>query len=122
MGKKYDNKLDQLIHDSMEITDNPSKELNNSIKRSLYKNEAMIRRGSSGRNIPLWYAPMILNFLTFSLLALFALIIITNPYLSVFAAVLCCYISVAGVLITLIGVKRTKIKEELFLAVGKEVY
>ena len=60
--------------------------------------------------------------LPFSLLAVFAITVIENVYLSYFAAGICFYIALAGILITIVGVKRTNIKEDITIRIEKEVY
>ena len=63
------------------------------------------------RQVSLWYLPMILNLITFSLLAVLALLVIENRYLSYLAVGSCLYIGVAGILLTIVGVKRANIKD-----------
>ena len=70
-------------------------------------------------NISLWYLPMVLNLITFSLLALLALIMIENIYLSYLAAGICFYVGAAGILLTILGVKRANIKEEITIHIKK---
>ena len=48
-----------------------------------------------------------------------ALIVISNTYLSYFAAGICLYIGLAGVLLTIVGVKRTNMKEEITIRIEK---
>ena len=62
---------------------------------------------------------MILNLITFSLLAVCALSVIENIYLSYMTAGVCFYVGLAGVLLTLVGVKRANIKEELAIRIEK---
>lgn len=62
---------------------------------------------------------MVLNLITFSLLALFALIMIENIYLSYFAAGICFYAGVTGILLTIAGVKRANIKEDITIRIEK---
>ena len=69
--------------------------------------------------LSLWYLPMVLNLITFSLLALFALIVIENIYLSYFAAGLCLNVGAAGILLTIVGVKRGNIKEDITIRIEK---
>ena len=71
------------------------------------------------RGFSLWYLPMILNLVTFIMLAGVALIVISNTYLSYFAAGICFYIGLAGVLLTIVGVKRTNMKEDITIRVEK---
>lgn len=118
-NKNLNNELDELIRASIKLEDVPSKELNNHLKANLYQQEANMKRNKNIRSVSLWYVPMILNFLTFSLFAVFALFMIANPYLSVITAFVCGYISIAGVIITAVGVKRTNIKEEICLHIEK---
>ncbi len=63
--------------------------------------------------------PMLLNLVTFVLLAVLALTVIENAYLSYFAAGICFYIALAGILITIVGVKRTNIKEDITIRIEK---
>lgn len=118
-NRNYDTKLDALIRSSMEITDAPSPALNNSLKAKLYQQEALLRRQMPTRSISLWYLPMILHAVTFGLLAIMSLIVIDNPYLSPFAAGLCLYIGLAGIFITVLGVKRTALKQNITIIVKK---
>ena len=48
-----------------------------------------------------------------------ALIVISNTYLSYCAAGICLYIGLAGVLLTIVGVKRTNMKEEITIRIEK---
>lgn len=118
-NKKNDIELDELIRSSVKITDKPSIELNNSLKASLYQQEAMIRRQTPVKSISLWYLPMILNFITFGMLAVLSLLVITNPYLSKLMAGICLYISFAGIFITILGIKRTTLKDNITIHIEK---
>ena len=62
---------------------------------------------------------MVLNLITFSLLAVFALIMIENIYLSYFAAGICFYVDVAGIVLTFVGIKRANIKEDITIRIEK---
>lgn len=118
-NKSYDNELNKLIRESMELKDTPSQELNQYLKTDLYQREAAIRKAAVIHSIPLWFVPMILNFIIFSLFAVLALLIITNPYLASLAAGICVYIGIAGILITAVGVKRSNMKEAISVRVQK---
>lgn len=111
--------LEDLIRDSMNMTDVPAPELNNKLKAALYQQEAALRKQPATHKLSLWYLPMVLNLITFSLLAVLAMIMIENIYLSCFAAGICFYVVVAGILLTLVGVKRTNIKEDLAIRIEK---
>lgn len=117
--KNYDKELNELIRASMELKDTPSPELNKHLKISLYQQETAVRQTASIHSISLWFVPMILNFAIFSLLAIFALLAITNPYLAKLVAGICVYIGVAGILITAVGVKRANMKETITIHVQK---
>lgn len=114
-----DRELDALIRASMKIEDRPSEELNNRLKASLYEREATMQREEKTRKISLWYLPMVCNFLTFTLLAVLALMMIPNPYIARFVAGVCGYISILGIVITVIGVSRTNMKESIVIFVKK---
>lgn len=118
-NKNDDKELNELIRASMELKDTPSPELNNHLKVSLYQREAIMRQAAAVHSIPLWFIPMILNFIIFSLFAILALLVITNPYIAKLTAGICAYIGIAGILITAIGVKRTNMKEAITIHVQK---
>lgn len=118
-NKDYDNELSELIRTSMKLKDTPSPELNEHLKVSLYQREATLRQAASIHSISLWFVPMILNFVTFWLFAILALLVIANPYLAKLVAGICIYIGIAGILITAVGVKRTNMKEAITIRVQK---
>lgn len=118
-NKNYDTRLNELIHASMELEDIPSAELNNRLKASLYQQEAALRQVTPAHSIPLWFVPMILNFITFSLFAVFAVLVIPNPYIAKLVAGICVYINIAGIFITFVGVKRGNMKETMVIHVQK---
>lgn len=114
-----DTEVDELIWASMKLTDEPAPELNNKLKATLYKQETTMRKLPATRSLHLWYLPMVLNLATFLMLAVAALMVIGNPYLARFAAGICFYIGGVGVVITMVGVKRTNIKENITIRVQK---
>ena len=109
----FNTEIDEIIRASMKLADEPDPELNNKLKATLYQKE------TATRGFSLWYLPMILNLVTFIMLAGVALIVISNTYLSYFAAGICFYIGLAGVLLTIVGVKRTNMKEDITIRVEK---
>ncbi|MCI9446414.1 MAG: hypothetical protein HFH36_03280 [Lachnospiraceae bacterium] len=111
--------IEEVILASMKMTDVPAPELNKELKAALYQREAVLRKQPVMHKLSLWYLPMILNLVTFSLLSLFALIMIENMYLSYFAAGICFYVGVVGILLTVVGVKRANIKEEITIHIEK---
>lgn len=116
---RSDMEIEEMIRASMKMTDMPALELNNKLKAELYRQEAVLRKQPATHKLSLWYLPMVLNLITFSLLAVLALTMIENVYLSYFAAGICVYISMAGILLTLVGVKRTGIKEDITILIEK---
>lgn len=117
--KQFDTEFDEIIRASLIITDEPSPELNNTLKAALYQQEAAMKKASAMRSLSLWYVPMILNFVVFFMLAIAALVGISNTCLSYAAAGFCFYIGLAGVLLTIVGVKRTNMKEDIIIRVRK---
>lgn len=111
--------IEEFIQASMEMTDVPAPELNQKLKAALYQQEAVLRKQPAAHTLSLWYLPMILNLIIFSLLALGALILIQNIYLSYFAAGICFYAGAAGILLTIVGAKRASIKEEITICIEK---
>lgn len=111
--------IEKVIRASMKITDVPAPELNHKLKAALYQQEAVLRRQPAVRKLSIWYLPMVLNLIPFSLLAVFALIMVENIYLSYFAAGVCLYAGLAGILLTIVGAKRTNIKEDITIRIEK---
>ena len=111
--------IEEIIRASMKMTDVPEKELNFRLKAAVREQEALLQRESAMHKVSLWYLPMILNLIMFSLLALLALLMIENIYLSYFAAGICFYVGAAGILLTIVGVKRANIKEAITISIEK---
>ncbi len=111
--------IEEVIRASMEMTEVPDLELNNKLKAALYQQEAALRKQPATHKLSLWYLPMVFNLITFLLLALFALIMIENSYLSYFVAGICFYVGIAGILLTIVGVKRANIKEDITIRIEK---
>ena len=111
--------IEEVIRASMKMTDVPAPELNNTLKAALYQQEAVLRKQPAAHKLSLWYLPMVLNLITFSLLAVFALIMIENIYLSYFAAGICFYAGATGIVLTIVGIKRANIKEDITIRIEK---
>ena len=116
----FNTELDKIIRASMRVDDEPSQELNNSLKLNLHW-QKMNKKAPAVYSLPLWYLPMILNFVIFSLLAVAAQLVIVNPYLSILVTGICLYLGIAGVLLTIVGVKRTRLKEDITIHIQKGV-
>lgn len=110
---------DERIRASMKLTDVPSPQLNQRLKAALYEQEAALEKKHAARALSLWYLPMLFNFAVFGMLAAAAWMAISNVYLACFAAGCCLYIGLAGVLLTVLGVKRANLKENMELHVEK---
>lgn len=116
---RLDMEIEKAIRASVEIADAPSPELNRKLKVVLREQEAVLQKQPAMRKLSLWYVPMVLNLITFSLLAFLTRIIIENMYLAYFVAGSCLYVGAAGVLLTLVGLKRANIKEEITVRIEK---
>lgn len=115
----FNTEIDEIIRASVKLADKPAPELNNKLKAELYRKETAMRKQPVTRSFSLWYLPMILNLATFTMLAVAALMVINNAYLSYFAAGICFYIGLAGILLTMVGVKRTNMKEDITIRIKK---
>lgn len=111
--------IEEVIRASMKMADVPAPELNHKLKAALYQQEAVLQKQAAIQKVSLWYLPMVLNLMTFSLLAVFALLMIENIYLAYFVVGVCLYVGVAGILLTIVGVKRANIKEEITIRIEK---
>ena len=116
---RYNMEIEEVIRASMEMTEVPDLELNNKLKAALYQQEAALRKQPATHKLSLWYLPMVFNLITFLLLAVLALIMIENSYLSYFVAGICFYVGIAGILLTIVGVKRANIKEDITIRIEK---
>ena len=139
--KRSDTNTDEIIRNAAKLTDEPAPELNRSLKASLYQREAMIQedlflqetmtknelhlqagalpKEPALHTLSLWYLPMLLNLAVFLMLGASALMAVSNPYLSCFAAGICFYFGLAGILLTVLGIKRTNMKEEITIRIRK---
>ena len=115
----FETEIDEIIRATLELPDEPDPELNNKLKAVLYQEEAAMRKKPALRVLSLWYIPMILNLVTFIMLAIISLMLISNTYLAYFAAGICLYIGLTGILLTVLGVKRTNIKKDIVARVEK---
>ena len=115
----FDTELDKIIRASMELKDEPAPELDKKLKAAVCRGEAALKKQSSTRDIPLWYLPMILNLVTFSMLGLAAFMLISNMYLSCIAAGICLYMALAGVVLTIAGIRKTNMKEAVTIRIEK---
>lgn len=117
--KRLNAEIEDLIRASMKMTDAPAPELNLRLKAALYQQEALLRNRPAAHQVSLWYLPMVLNGITFFLLALAALMMVENRYVSYLAVGVCCYAGVAGILLTIVGVKRANIREDFTIRIAK---
>ncbi len=99
-----DMEMEEIIYASMKMTDIPAPELNHKLKAALYQQEVVLQKQPAVHKLSLWYL---------------ALIMIENIYLSYFAAGICFYAGMAGILLTIVGVKRANIKEEIIIRIEK---
>lgn len=120
--KKEDQNLDRLIRSALQTNaaqEAPSPALNNRLKANLYQKEAILRQNTKIRTIPVWYLPMIINFIIFSMLTVLAFLLIPNRYLAALAAAVCIHIILAGFVLTIAGIRRTDIKTEMSIQIEK---
>ena len=116
---RSDIEMEEAIRASMKMTDIPAPELDKKLKVALYLKEAILQKQHAVHKVSLWYLPMVLNLLTFSLLALLALLMIENIYVSYLVAGICLYVGMAGILLTIAGVKKANIKEDITIRIEK---
>ncbi len=114
-----DDITDAVIRASLKLADQPAPELNRRLKTALYQREAAMQSQPAIHTFRLWYLPMILNLAVFVMLAAAALTFISSLYLSYFAAGVCIYAGLAGIVLTIAGVKRTNLKEEIAIRIKK---
>ena len=115
----FDTELDKIIRASMELKDEPAPELDKMLKAAIYRKEEELKKQSSTWEISLWYLPMILNLVTFSMLGVAAFMLISSMYLSCIAAGICLYMALAGVVLTIAGIRKTNMKEAVTIRIEK---
>lgn len=120
MGKRdFNPEFDDMIRAALRIEDQPPVQLNNELKAELYERERMMRQTNPGKVVSLWYLPMVLNLIIFTMIGVVAVLLTSNLYLAVLAAAVCTYMALAGVIITVVGVKRTNLKEDIMIRIEK---
>ena len=117
--KDFNTEFDGLIREALKTEDKPDVRLNNGLKAELYERERFQRQSAEGKGISLWYLPMVLNLIIFILLGAALVLLINNLYLAVLAASACAYMGIAGVVITLVGIKRTDLREDISVCIKK---
>lgn len=115
----FDAQTEAAIRAAMKLTDKPGPELNQKLKTALYQQEAAMQNQPAMHTLSVWYLPMILNLAVFLMLSAASLMVINSIYLSYFAAGICLYIGLAGVLLTIAGVRRAGLKKEITIRVKK---
>lgn len=121
MGKKdFNTDFDGLVRQALKTGDKPDVRLNNGLKAELYERERLQRQSAAGKSISLWYLPMVLNLIIFILLGAALVLLINNLYLEVLAVSACAYMGIAGVVITVVGIKRTDLREDISIRIKKE--
>ena len=115
------NEFDALIRESAKSgqTAGPPPRLTNALKAELYARENAARREIPTRTISLWYLPMVINCIIFGLLGILSFLLISDPLLLVFAVLGCAYGAAAGIVLTVIGMKRTNMREECAIHIEK---
>jgi len=117
------NDLDKLImqvSQSYGAGDKPGIELNNLLKANVREKEAaLLMAAKSKKRISLWYLPMILNSAIFTALAFMMQIIIQNSVVSQVATGVCIYIILAGILLTIAGIKLSNFKAAFTIELNK---
>lgn len=117
--RHFDTKADEIIRASVNHGEEPCTELNNKLKAAVYEKERIMRRQPETRALSIWYLPMLFNLIVFTMLGIVSIMVISNMYLAYLAAGICFYIAMAGVLLTVVGVKRTNLKKDITIRIGK---
>lgn len=106
-------KLDDLIYKSIKIEDKPNNKLNNVLKERLYEQENMNKAKDSINKVCLLYTFMTLNIIFCIMIGIIIGLLIKNMYLYIIILPICYYISISGVVLTVVSIKRKDIKEIL---------
>lgn len=110
MHNEKNEKLDKLIEKSIKINDKPTQSLNDSLKIRLYEQENMKKANKRIKLSHCLYFFMFLNIIFCILIGFLATILVKNIYL--YSIILYIYLnwSVSGIILTLLGIKRKKLK------------
>lgn len=113
--------FDALIRESAKSgqISGPPPRLTNALKAELYARENAARRGIPVRTISLWYLPMVINCIIFGLLGILSFLLISDLLLLTLAVLGCAYAAAAGIVLTVIGMKRTNMREECAIHIEK---
>ena len=120
MGKRdFDTRFDELLRAAVRTEAEPPVQLNNALKTELYERERLLRNRQTGRSVSVWYVPMLLNLIVFAMLGAAAALLSINPYVTALAVGACVYMGVAGVIITVIGLKRANLRGNIAINLQK---
>lgn len=99
--------LDKLLRDSLNEDIQPSNMLNYNLKSKI--NEELEERRS------FWYVPALVNSILFGLIAFFAVIFIDDLISKSIIIGVSMYLIIEGIVLTVIGVKFSNLKEATFI-------
>ena len=105
-------KLDEDLKEAMKIKDKPSIQLNNILKAEIQHKEQYLAGERRGKEISLWYLPMLLSTIFFVFIGIVAFILIPYSLVVKVVCVGCLGGAVSGIVFTFLACKFFNLKEE----------
>lgn len=105
--------LDHVITQALQSGEQPSAELNQRLNAALLEKEVQMLDANETKQLPLWYLPMLLNSACVVSFVLMLRIFIQNSIILQIATGLCIYLVLAGIGLTLAGMKGSNFKAHL---------
>lgn len=118
--KENGDKLDELIGNSLQTKEEPDAELNILLKARLYQAENVMRQNKGQRQISLWYIPMLLNGIMFLAIAVMCRVFISDIVILSIVTTVCTYLTIAGIVLTVAGIKYSDFKTLCFVIIRKK--
>lgn len=104
--------FDQQLKAALNTSEAPAPEVNAILKARLYQREKQLQLQSDRRSVSLWWLPMVANLIVCGVPAIvFALP--TMPLVAHLAAFALGWLALGGVVLTLVGLKCSNLKEQL---------
>lgn len=111
--KKEPDALDELLERALQSDAEPGIACNNLLKSQIRQKEAEKLARGRRKKISLCYLPMIGNLLLFFMTAVMAELLAVTPLISNAIVGFSVYSMLAGIILTILGVRRTNLKENL---------
>ena len=110
MKNRENEKLDKMVRASLKSDEKADLDLDRLLKARIHQKQQVMDEKQPGR-VSLWYVPMLLNTLMFTVLGAMSLLFAENQIWSRILLGGCMYMVVTGVILTVAGIRFSNLKQ-----------